>query len=229
MTRILFQVAGSLIIALSLSGCDENSGALLGALLAIDDDASNSDNLVRAFYGSLIGAKIGADIGRSLDKHTEEKIAYGLYMHSDNEPYHWSGQDNNYKYTLIPEESFSYNGQECRPYHLQVNIDGVVHESRGKACKSYGCHWNFVDANLKNRIGNFNFLQLTRVLDGRETAPYQWRGPGNISYAFNIINKKYINDNFKTQFRLIVGADTPNLQVIEGTAWRSQNCAWHIQ
>ncbi|HAC59435.1 RT0821/Lpp0805 family surface protein [Parvibaculum sp.] len=147
-------------LAVALAGCQtgnpygysggpkEGIGTLAGAVaggLAGSQIGGGSGRLWATGAGVLIGALVGNNIGRSLDRADQaylQNASYGAFQ--TGQPTRWSNpQSGNYGY-VEPGRSYQSGNAYCREYSQTVYIGGRPESAYGTACRQPDGSWQIV-------------------------------------------------------------------------------------
>ena len=132
-----FRLAATAAAMLALGGCvsggqKEIAGTLLGAV------------------GTLLGAMIGGEIGRSLDKADKLYAAQTAQATLETAPTgatnEWVNPDSGHSGTYTPTNTYqTASGQYCREFQQTITIGGQTEEAYGRACRQEDGSWQIVD------------------------------------------------------------------------------------
>jgi len=123
------------------------SGAVIGGILGSKVGGGSGQKWATG-AGVLIGALIGSDIGKSLDK------ADMMYMEKANtqahsapvgETIHWSNPESGHQGEVTPiRDGVSASGRYCREYQQVIIIDGEEQKGHGTACQEPDGTWEII-------------------------------------------------------------------------------------
>ena len=96
--------------------------------------------------GTLLGAYLGSEVGKSLDRSDRIHAARTARDTLEYEPTGttgtWVNPDNGHSGTLTPRRTFeSHSGAYCRDYETTVTIDGRTQSATGTACRQGDRRW----------------------------------------------------------------------------------------
>jgi surface antigen len=149
-------------LALALAGCQtggpgygydggpkEGFGTLAGAVaggLAGSQIGGGSGRLWATGAGVLIGALVGNNIGRSLDRADQAYLQNASYnAFQSGQTTQWRNPDSgNYGY-VEPQRSYQSNSGYCREYSQTVYIGGRAEQAYGTACRQPDGSWQIVN------------------------------------------------------------------------------------
>ena len=89
----------------------------------------------------IIGAAIGAKIGKDLDAGDRACVAHAVELVQVNRSVGWSNSQTGVASKLTPVAEVKRNGQACRDYTLQMSIGGRSETTRGTACRAGPGAW----------------------------------------------------------------------------------------
>ena len=100
--------------------------------------------------GTLAGAYIGRDLGRSLDdadqRRMYETTQSALQTGASGTSSQWYNPDNGNSGSVIPQPSYqNTQGQYCREYQQSVTIGGQVETAYGTACRQPDGTWKITN------------------------------------------------------------------------------------
>ena len=100
--------------------------------------------------GTLLGALVGSEVGRSLDK--ADKLAMGrttqttLESQPSGTTSTWSNPDSGNRGTVTPTSTYqAADGRYCREFNQTVTIGGQTEDAYGKACRQPDGTWQIVN------------------------------------------------------------------------------------
>ncbi len=147
------------VAALSMTACEtvQNSGnkekiggvsgAVLGGL-AGSQLGGGSGRLWTTGAGVLVGALLGSEVGRSLDK---ADMAYAqdanqrAYRAPVGETISWNNPDSGNYGTVTPtRDGYSTNNRYCREYEQEIFVGGQRETGVGTACQNSNGTWEIV-------------------------------------------------------------------------------------
>ena len=144
------------VIAISLSACQnaQNAekqtigtlmGAGVGALLGAQIGGGKG-KLAAVVIGTLGGAYLGSEIGKSLDaadrmymeKNAQSTLEYSQVGVESS----WKNPDSGHSGTFKPTRTYAAkSGQSCREYESKIYIDGREETATGTACRQPDGSW----------------------------------------------------------------------------------------
>ncbi|HCX67115.1 RT0821/Lpp0805 family surface protein [Parvibaculum sp.] len=145
-------------IALSLAACDQSmyssginkqtvgtvGGAVAGGL-AGSQIGSGSGQLWATGAGVLLGAFLGGEIGKSLDRADRQYMSQTTYNTLENgrsgQPVRWQNPDSGHYGTVTPQPAYQQGNYNCREYTQTVYIDGRSEQAHGTACRQADGSW----------------------------------------------------------------------------------------
>jgi len=147
-------------MALSLAACDQSmygnggginkqtvgtvGGAVAGGL-AGSQIGGGSGRLWATGAGVLLGAFLGGEIGKSLDRADRQYMGQTTYNALENGPSgqtaRWQNPDSGHYGTVTPQAAYQQGGYNCRQYTQTVYIDGRSEQAHGTACRQPDGSW----------------------------------------------------------------------------------------
>lgn len=147
-------------VALSLAACDQSmyggggginkqtvgtvGGAVAGGL-AGSQIGSGSGQLWATGAGVLLGAFLGGEIGKSLDRADRQYMGQTTYSALEsgqsNQAVRWQNPDSGHYGTVTPYPAYQQGNYNCREYTQTVYIDGRSETARGTACRQPDGSW----------------------------------------------------------------------------------------
>lgn len=151
------------VAVLFLSACAEDGslskrdlgtllGAAAGAALGSQIGKRGSAGNVAAVAGmTMLGAYMGSEIGRSLDRadrmHMARATQGALESGKSGSTASWSNPDSGHSGTVTPQPSFTNRKQQyCREYQQTVTIGGDTETAYGTACRQPDGTWKIVES-----------------------------------------------------------------------------------
>lgn len=157
-------------MALSLAACDPNvygdggyggyggagpkqsmgtlGGAVLGGL-AGSQFGGGEGRLWTTGAGVLLGAIVGGNIGKSLDRADRAYMGQTTYNVLENgrsgQTATWRNPDSGNYGTVTPERAYQNGGDYCREYSQTVTIGGRSERAYGTACRQPDGSWQIVN------------------------------------------------------------------------------------
>jgi surface antigen len=152
----LKSLSAAAIFALTLNGCQtaQNApkqtvgtlmGAGVGALLGAQMGGGKG-KLAAVVIGTLGGAYLGSEIGKSLDAadrmYMEQNAQSTLEHSKTDERSSWKNPDSGNSGTFKPTRTYaSSSGQSCREYETTIYVDGREETAKGTACRQPDGSW----------------------------------------------------------------------------------------
>ena len=153
----------SIVAALAVAGCDttqggvggmgqkQTGGAVLGAVgggLLGSTLGRGQGRLWAVGAGTLLGAFIGSEVGRSLDK-ADQLAAARAYEQANTAPIGetitWRNPESGHYGTVTPSrEGRTGDGRYCREYQSTIYVGGKYEEGVGTACRNPDGSWQIV-------------------------------------------------------------------------------------
>ena len=120
-------------------------GAGVGALIGTQIGGGKG-KLAAVVIGTLGGAYLGSEIGKSLDAADRmymDQNAQSTLEHSQtNERSTWKNPDSGNSGTFKPTRTYaSTSGQSCREYETTIYVDGREETAKGTACRQPDGSW----------------------------------------------------------------------------------------
>jgi surface antigen len=157
-TRMATPILALTAAALLLSACitpeapKHGAGTLLGAVggaLTGANVGKGRGRLVAVAAGTVMGAFLGGEIGRSLDPADRISIAKAqqhAHFVPVGETIQWSNPESGNHGEIRPlREGRSNGGRYCREYHNRVVINGQSQQAYGVACRQPDGSWQVID------------------------------------------------------------------------------------
>lgn len=154
-------VKGLLIGIVSLSflvACDQNTyggagpkqsvgtlgGAVAGGLLG-SQVGGGSGRLWATGAGVLLGAIVGSEIGKSLDRADRVYMGQTTYRALESgpsgHPARWINPDTGHYGSVTPQPAYQQGGLQCREYTQTINVGGRSEQAYGTACRQQDGSW----------------------------------------------------------------------------------------
>lgn len=149
-------------VALSLAACDQSmygsgsggginkqtigtvGGAVAGGL-AGQAIGGGTGRLWATGAGVLLGALLGSEIGKSLDRADRAYMGETTYNALENgrsgQPVQWRNPDSGNYGTVTPQAAYQQNNLTCREYSQTVYIEGRSQQAYGTACRQPDGSW----------------------------------------------------------------------------------------
>lgn len=145
-------------VVLLLSACAypvgprQSTGTLLGAgtgALIGSQFGDGKGRLAAVALGTLAGAMIGQDIGRTLDaadrSYMQQNAQSSLETLPSNQSGSWVNPDTGHSGSITPTRTYqTASGQYCREYQQTVTINGEEQQAYGTACRQPDGSWKIV-------------------------------------------------------------------------------------
>ncbi|USG62634.1 RT0821/Lpp0805 family surface protein [Sneathiella marina] len=120
-------------------------GSVLGATIggvAGSQVGKGSGQLVGVAGGTIIGYLIGGAIGRTMDEIDQNCIGQILEHGEDGQDIVWNNPRNGTVYEVSPSRTYQQsNGEYCREYTAQSDINGQIQTTYGIACRQEDGSW----------------------------------------------------------------------------------------
>lgn len=123
------------------------SGAVLGGLLGSQVGGGSGAKWATG-VGVLLGALVGSDIGRSLDK---ADMAYASRANTQahtapiGEPISWNNPESGNSGVVTPtRDGYSSSGRYCREYQQEIIVGGEKQQAYGTACQEPDGSWEII-------------------------------------------------------------------------------------
>ncbi len=154
----IFKGLAIAVMALSLVACEQGAGpkqsmgtvggAVLGGL-AGQAVGGGTGRLWATGAGVLLGALIGSEVGKSLDRADRQYMAQStqnaLESGQSGQPVQWQNPDSGHSGTIVPQKAYQDNDTYCREYTQTVNIGGKTEHAYGTACRQPDGSWQIVN------------------------------------------------------------------------------------
>lgn len=99
--------------------------------------------LIAVAAGTVVGIVIGGEIGRSMDREDKLCVDQTLETAPDGTKVRWNDVDRHY--TVTPQSTYqNADGQYCREYQMETEVDGSTEQMYGKACRQPDGAWKIV-------------------------------------------------------------------------------------
>jgi surface antigen len=153
---------GVLVVAavVSLAACSslegrgnkELGGAVIGAAaggLVGSQIGGGTGKLVAVGAGVLLGALLGSEVGRSLDKadqaYAAESYQNTLEATPTGETSAWVNPDSGNSGSYTPTKTYQVDsGQYCREFQQTITVGGETEDAHGTACREPDGSWRIV-------------------------------------------------------------------------------------
>lgn len=124
------------------------SGAVLGGVLGSKVGGGSGQRWATG-AGVLVGALVGSEIGRSLDRADKEHLARAnqqAYSAPVGETIRWNNpQSGNYGTVTPVNDGYSSSGRYCREYQQTIYVGGRQETAKGTACQNPDGTWDIVN------------------------------------------------------------------------------------
>lgn len=140
------------LCSLSVMGCSNMNkqdvgmltGGVAGGLLGSTVGGGNGKILAIA-AGTLAGAFIGGQVGKSMDETDRLKMNRALENNAVGQPAYWHNSNTGANYEVVPTKNVTVEGNEyCREYRTMANIGGKKQQVYGTACRKPDGSWQAV-------------------------------------------------------------------------------------
>lgn len=141
-----------ILCSVSLVGCSNMNkedvgmltGGVAGGLLGSTVGGGNG-RLLAIAAGTLAGAYIGGQVGKSMDETDRLKMMYALENNNIGQPAYWHNNHSGANYEVVPTRNVTIEGNEyCREYRTVANIGGKKQQVYGTACRKPDGSWQAV-------------------------------------------------------------------------------------
>lgn len=148
----IFTALVVILCSLSLMGCSNMNkqdvgmltGGVAGGLLGSTVGSGNGKILAIA-AGTLAGAYIGGQVGKSMDETDRLKMNRALENNAVGQPAYWHNNSTGANYEVVPTKNVTVDGNEyCREYRTMANIGGKKQQVYGTACRKPDGSWQAV-------------------------------------------------------------------------------------
>ncbi|MCF8467129.1 MAG: hypothetical protein K9G33_06980 [Sneathiella sp.] len=120
-------------------------GSVLGAAVggAAGSQVGKGDGKLAAVAGgTIIGYLLGGAIGKSMDEVDQNCIGQIMEHAGDGQDIIWNNPENGAVYEVSPEKTYQQkNGEYCREYTAQSDINGTKQTTYGVACRQVDGSW----------------------------------------------------------------------------------------
>lgn len=155
--RLALRLALAALLVLPLNACStpeegEQIGKVVGATAGVliasragrDSDPATHTAMVAlgAYFGSLLGGKIGRELTLLDQQYAERAMEEGLDNSKDGDAVVWSNPDSGNSGAITPVSTDP--AQNCRDFETSVVIDGEEQQTTGRACKQEDGTWKIV-------------------------------------------------------------------------------------
>ena len=95
--------------------------------------------------GALLGAYLGGQIGKTMDKVDRMEMQRALETAPTGRAVVWSNPDSGNRYTVKPIRTYYRSSQPCREYITKAIIGGKTEQIYGKACRQADGSWRVMN------------------------------------------------------------------------------------
>ncbi len=152
-TSKTFVIAGTLVAALAVSGCQNKdvgtlSGAVVGGLLA-SHLGKGGGKVIAVGLGTMAGAMLGGHLGSQLDGAQKEQVArttnHSLEHNRDGQASTWRDPNQPVAATMTPVKTYQTSqGEYCREFQQDIVIAGQKEQGYGTACRRPDGSWEII-------------------------------------------------------------------------------------
>ena len=137
------------VMALALAGCQQGGYSDMGPKQGVGTLGGAVIGGLATGAGVLLGALVGSEIGKSLDRadrqYMAEKTQYALESGQSGQPVEWRNPDSGHYGTVTPQRAYQANDSYCREYTQTVSIGGKTERAYGTACRQPDGSWQIVN------------------------------------------------------------------------------------
>jgi surface antigen len=113
------------------------TGGFLGSKIG-----GGSGQVAAVIGGTILGALVGGNIGRSMDRIDQNCVGQVLERAPTGQPVVWNNPDQGGRYQVTATRTFEASGgQYCREYQTKIIIDGREQNGFGTACRQPDGSW----------------------------------------------------------------------------------------
>jgi surface antigen len=127
----------------SASNCNSDTvGKVLGGLVggALGSQiGKGTGRAVATVGGAVAGVLIGGEVGRRMDARDQACVGQVLEVAPVNQRVQWA--EGSTQYAVVPGQVVDRQGSYCRPYTMELRLDGQVQRSNGIACRRGDGTW----------------------------------------------------------------------------------------
>lgn len=151
--RIIARIAAAVVIAASLTACNQHmgpkgtAGTLLGAAaggLLGAQFGSGSGKLAMVALGVLAGSAMGQHIGTSMDQQDAARATRTFETAPTGQQVAWVNPDTNVHHTVTPTRTMDSREGPCREFTHTASIGGRSEQVYGTACRQADGSWRIV-------------------------------------------------------------------------------------
>ncbi|NOZ43133.1 MAG: hypothetical protein GXP02_08235 [Alphaproteobacteria bacterium] len=145
--KALIMTSFIIISSVALSSCTkEGAGTLLGAI----GGDGGTGSVIAVAAGTLAGAYIGQEIGKSLDRADRQAMQrqtqYSLESTPSGNVTVWQNPDSGNSGTITPQPAYTNKAnQYCREYQQTVTVGGKTQTAYGTACRQPDGTWKITN------------------------------------------------------------------------------------
>jgi len=144
--------AGVIACTIGITGCtttqgqNEQAGMLIGGALGgllgaqVDEDEGGW-RTAAIIAGTMAGAYIGGNVGRSMDDVDRLKTNQTLETVRTGVSSSWTNPDSGNQYRVMPTRTYESSTGPCRDYSIDAVIDGRPETVYGTACRQPDGSW----------------------------------------------------------------------------------------
>lgn len=115
------------------------TGGIVGAQIG-----GGTGRLIAVAAGTVAGMIAGREIGRTMDRADELCVDQALEHAPDGRSIGWQSGDQ--QYSVTPQNTYkTADGQYCREYQMQINMNGREQPISGTACRQSDGSWRIVN------------------------------------------------------------------------------------
>ena len=113
-------------------------GGVVGGVLGHQIGGGTGKTLA-TIGGAVAGVLVGGSIGRSMDAQNQGCVGQVLEVAPVGQRVQWV--DSGVTYAVVPQQVVVRHGEHCRPYTMQMQVQGGWQTTRGMACRRPGGVW----------------------------------------------------------------------------------------
>ncbi len=124
-------------------------GTVVGAVIggAIGSTVAKGDSRIIAILaGATIGAIVGREIGRDMNDSDRACMGHALEIGTSGQRIAWNGANPGLEYTMTLGDGFERDGQSCRRFTIERELDGRNARERAAACRTGEGQWRLVSS-----------------------------------------------------------------------------------
>lgn len=116
------------------------TGGIVGAQIG-----GGTGRLIAVAAGTVAGMFAGREIGRTMDRADALCVDQALEHAPDGRSVGW--QSDGHRYSVTPQNTYeNADGQYCREYHMQTDMNGQTQPISGTACRQSDGSWRIVNS-----------------------------------------------------------------------------------